>query len=487
MSEDLTISTVCLEARTRRYRINAILRRKPILEAPAEACLKALFIAERLPESALMQYLGLAPEEFDVIASQLSTNALIKRSGPDLLLTAEGKKAIDPNSEGQNREPVSDTIAFEDTAFAEAPREKARPWMLPLETTKLHEDGRPEAAQAFRDGFFAWRARKYSERSGDISSQAIGLARIASVVPLGRGSAAISAPVVLAPTSDAAFVDVSRIDLGTLTSPERRETCAEAFRKEIIAASTPQDGEKAISWIGRMIQEVPGAPALDPVDWARRVRSGEIVSAGQGQLVSQSIPSFLISGGVDTEELDSSLDEPSIAFWSPPEGDFWRLDADIEPAIRRLSQNARRFRDTKENGLCAVFRIRKGKERDTEYTWQLRQANGPFGASLLRSTPASDSTRLPLGLGEDLPQALELLLKPGHWVIAVSHMAAERAPIPIPVGVATDDPQAVQRVERLFHNMIATSKDEDWRVTGDRKSLERVFKRAFEATESENS
>lgn len=487
MSEDATIATVCLEARTRRYRIDAILRRKPILEAPAEACLKALFIAERLPETALMQYLGLAPAEFDVIASQLATNALITRSGPDLLLTAEGKKAIDPNSEGQNREPVTDTIAFEDTAFAEAPREKARPWMLPLESTQLREDGRPEATKAFRDGFFAWRARKYSERSGDSSSQAVGLARIANVVPLGRDSSAIRAPVVLAPTSNAAYVDVSRIDLGSLTSPERREVCAEAFRKGITAASTPQDGEKAISWIGRFIEELPGAPHLDPVDWARRVRSGEIVTSGQGQLISQSLPSFVTLGGVDTEQLSADFGDPPIVFWSPPEGDAWRLDADIDPAIRRLSKNGRRFDHTKEVSVSAVFRVRKGTERDTEYTWFLRQQNGPFGAALLLSTPPSDSTRLPMGLGEDLPQALELLLKPGHWVVAVSHVVAERAHIPIPIGVATDDPQAVQRVQAVIHDRIATSEVDDWRAAGDRKVCERIANRAIVATEPQKS
>ncbi|MCO0614042.1 ATP-binding domain-containing protein [Lutimaribacter sp. EGI FJ00015] len=65
----------------------------------------------------------------------------------------------------------------------------------------------------------------------------------------------------------------------------------------------------------------------------------------------------------------------------------------------------------------------------------------------------------------------------------MAHIVAERAHIPILIGVATDDPQAVHRVEGLFHDLIAKAKVEDWRITGDRNSVERVAKLALEATE----
>jgi len=66
-------------------------------------------------------------------------------------------------------------------------------------------------------------------------------------------------------------------------------------------------------------------------------------------------------------------------------------------------------------------------------------------------------------------------------------VVAERAHIPIPVGVATDDPQAVQRVQAVLHDRIAASKGSNWRAAGVPNAGERMAKRAIVATEPQQS
>lgn len=479
MQDDFTIATLALEAPVRRYRINAVLRKKTELEAPTEACLKALSVAERLSEAVLTRYLGLAQEEFDMVASELLGQALVRRSGPDLMLTQRGREELNPNAEGQKREEATATLIFEDTAFAEAPRNRSRSWMRRMTSNDLRDDGRGEAAAAFREGFIGWRARQGGSRLGDT------LARVTNVSPLGRGTAAILAPVTLAPASDAAFIDVSRIGLGDLTSAERREACAERFREAVETSSAPQDGAAALEWIRREIGQVPGAPLLDPVGWARRARLGEVESPAGAFLISESAPS-LISKGKLVPEIECQLEGESrrigevqsdVFLWSPPEAESWRLDADIEVATAYLLRSAREQNEDDTGLVAGLFRCRKGEERDVERLWQLESGRGPFGAALLVSSPRSESSLLAPGVGETLPQALELVVRPGMWALAIAHLATDRSPIPIPVGILSIEPEAVSRVTVALKDKVHEAVAQDWRGPGGRDQVAQIAQR----------
>lgn len=459
MKNELTIANLALEAPVRKYRIEAILRQKPDLEAPAEACLKALFIAERLSEAALIRYLGLAVEEFDIIAAELQNLFLVRRSGPDFIITQKGKEAIDPNAEGQRRQKVAVDLAFEESSFAEAPRGRSRSWMHRMDQCKVREDGRPEAADAFREGFSAWRARAREGKHGDA------LARVVHVAPLGRESGVIKAPVALAPASSAAYIDVSRIELGSLATPKRKEVCAERFRETVARAIAPRDGAVALDWIANKIGAIPGAPILDPVTWARRARAGDFVGPDGSILVSETAPSLIARGGLEfeAEALTPNIDSASnaVVIWSPPEGDVWRLDFDIDTAASRL------LRETKEEVtdepalVAAIFRLRKGDERDMQM-WSIERGALPFQAALLATSIRSENAVLAKGVDEDLPQALELVVCPGLWAIAIAHLATDRAPIPIPVGIATTDPIAVKNIVTALHDKVCLFKHKDW-------------------------
>lgn len=470
MTEEVIIASLALEAPVRKYRIEAILRRKPSLEAPAEACLKALSVAGRLSESALTRYLGLSVEEFDVIAAELLSKFFLRRSGPDFMLTENGKAAIDPDAEGQRREKTNTNLSFEETAFAEAPRGRAKPWMRRMAPREVREDGRPEAAEAFREGFWAWRAREREGEQGDA------LARVANVVPLGRDTAVIKAPVILAPTSDAAYIDVSKIELGSLASASRREACAERFRETVMAALSPRDGAAALEWIARHVGALPGAPLLDPVSWARRVRSGELIASNGSVLISETAPSLIARGELNSavgaaafeDEMsydDTDFRKARVILWSPPEGEAWRLDADIDAAGLRL-MNETRSGENDENGLVtAIFRLRKGEEKDAEKLWNIERS-GPFGAAIFSMSVPSSSASLAPGIGEELPQALELVARPGLWALAIAHLMTDRAPIPIPVGIATTEPVIVDHVVAVLRDKVWAASANEWRAPG---------------------
>lgn len=469
MSDDVRIANLALEVPVRRYRIEAILRQKPKLEAPAEACLRALHVTGRLSESSLARYLGLSVGEFDVVAAELLSQYLVRRSGPDLMLTETGKQAVDPNAEGQRREKAVATLAFEETAFAEAPRGRAKPWMRRMTPREVREDGRPEAAEAFRESFWAWRTRERDSNRGDA------LARVVNVAPLGKETAVIKAPVTLAPASNAAYIDVSNIELGSLTSASRREACAERFRETVSTALAPDDGNEALNWIAREIVSLPGAPALDPVSWARQARLGELVPPDRSILVSETVPSiimrniFPVESDLDDDsysnDFDPNASDAGIVLWSPPEGEAWHLDADIDSAASQLSQRNRGKND-KMGLVTAIFRLRKGSEREVVRSWDLERQTGPFGAALLSTTSRSTVAVLAPGVGEELPQALELVTLPGRWAIAVAHLSTDRSPIPIPVGIATTDPTFVERVVTILRQKIDQSSDSDWRAQG---------------------
>lgn len=482
MKDDVTIGNLAVEAPVRKYRIEMILRQKPSLEAPAEACLRALMVAERLSEAGLAQYLGLALEEFDVIASELIGQFLVRRSGPDLVLTSKGKEAIDPNAEGQKREKRTATLSFEDSAFAEVPRSRPKPWMRRMNPREIREDGRPEAAAAFREGFVAWRAREREGKHGDV------LSRVTNVTPLGRDSAVIKAPVVLAPASNAAYIDVSRIELGSLASAARREICAERFRETVTSALAPQDGAAAIEWIINNIGPIAGAPALDPVGWARRTRLGEIPTPSDTLVVSETAPSFLARDGqknefnplaadISASDSDAEFPEVGVVLWSPPEGETWRLDADIDRAALGLSREIRMEDDEERSLVTGVFRHRRGEERDIEMDWRIENGAGPFNIALLASSISNRDAPLATGVGEILPQALELVVRPRCWALAIAHVATERSPIPVPVGVFTKAPEAIERVTRVFIEKIEAAAKCDWRAPGGVKGLARSTKK----------
>lgn len=473
MDKEIIIANLALESAVRKYKIDAILRQKPSFEAPAEACLKALFITERLSEAVLIRYLGLAAQEFEVVIAELLGQFYVYRSGPDLMLTQKGKQAIDPSAEGQQRSITSAVFAFEATAFAEAPRGRAKIWMHRIPVTEVREDGRPEAAEAFREGFFSWRARERDGKSNDA------LARVSNVAPLGRETTVIKAPVVLAPTSNAAFIDVSRIELGSLASAARREACAQRFRETVMMTLSPKDGAAALSWIESELMPIPGTPALDPVGWARRARSGDLSAQDKTFLVSETAPSIIARGGLSPEgEVggdDSIASMAKLVLWAPPEGEAWRLDADIDAATQQLLRDIKADDDEGEVGLvAAVFRLRKGAESDLKKILSIEQKAEPFGAALLSTSVSREAFPLAPGIDEDLPQALELVLRPGIWALAIAHFWTERSPIPIPVGVFTTDIKHVDRVAAVFRNKINAATEKDWLTPGGHSGYARV-------------
>lgn len=481
MSDSMVIAWLALAVPARSYQIEAVLRQKPELEAPAEACLRALSIVGRLSDSTLAGYLGLSVPEFEIIAADLHSRFLVRRSGPDLILTDQGKKSIDPAAPGQKREKVSVKLSFEETAFAEAPRARAKAWMKRMNPTEVREDGRPEAANAFREGFWAWRARERRWAGREkTDSPDDALSRIVSVSPLGRETCLIKAPVVLAAASNAAFIDVAEIDLGTITSQARREECAEAFQKTVRETSAARDGGAALDWISTNIIAIPGAPLLDPVSWSRRVRLSEVSVSEGFCLVSESIPSFIARGEfnkwleeelVGRDDLNESSTDP-IVVWSPPESETWRLDADIDAACSRLQSELRD--EQAESLLAAIFRIRRGSERDMTALWKIHNRGEPFGAALLYSTARHAADDLSAGIGEELPQSLELIVRPGRWAIATAHLVSGRSPIPIPVGVATSDPVAVDKVVAALRRKIVNAEDQDWLSQGGRSGSSRA-------------
>lgn len=480
MTENFIIGTIALEVPVRRYRIEAVLREKPTLEAPAEACLKALSIAGRLTEGALVEYLGLSTGEFNVIASELLGQYLVRRSGPDLMLTDEGRKAIDPNAEGQKRTKISATLAFEEAAYAEAPlgQGRAMPWMkrMILNRNQDGHDGRPEAASAFREGFSAWKIRERERQKKKLDEGFHdSLARIVTVVPLGRDTTVIKSPVVLASASDAAFIDVSEITLGSISSPKRREICAERFQETVKVSVAPQDGGAALEWISKHVIPIPGNPEAYPVSWARHVRQGEFFVPEKTSLVAETVPSLIARGAQNDwlREATSKFqpaenyDDSDVILWSPPEGDTWRLDAKIDEAVASLQSDVALADNNSTGMVIALFRTRKGKKDEAEKIWNVRGTKGPFREILFSTTPPSDRSALSSGLGEDLPQALELVVRPRSWALAIAHLVTDRAPIPIPVGIATTDPSKVDALLSVLRERIRSSLKSDWCISGD--------------------
>jgi hypothetical protein len=492
MRDNFVIARLALETPVRRYRIEAVLRQKPLLEAPAEACLRALLVADRLSESALVQYLGLSVGEFDVIASELLGQNLVRRSGPDLMLTPFGKQALEPNAEGQKRTKATATLAFEESAFAEAPRGRSKPWMKRIAPGEVRDDGRSEAATAFREGFWAWRARERDQGDkGQVKGLDDALARVVSVVPLGRETGVIKAPVALAPASNAAFIDVSEIQLGSIASPLRRETCAERFQETVKATLSPQDGAAALEWISKKIGSVPGNPLIGPVSWARQTRLGELISPEGTLLVAETAPSFISRGELRAwleqakpeTKFDESGEGAKVVIWSPPEGDTWRLDADIDAAGARLQAEVSAPDDDNPGLVAAIFRLRKGSEKEIEQAWNIERHGEPFGAALLYSTVRNNDSLLPPGVGEDLPQALELIVRPGCWALAIAHLPTDRAPIPIPVGIASTNPLAVEEIVNALRVKVLAARDNDWCASGGRTGAVHAAARVAQNTQ----
>ncbi|MDE4061717.1 hypothetical protein [Phaeobacter gallaeciensis] len=476
MEEDLTIANIAVEVPARKYRLEFVLRRKPELEAPAEAILRALLTAERLGERPLRTYLGLRQEEFNVLIVELISKCYVHRSGPDLLLTTNGRKAIDPESEGQKREKRSVTLMFEDTAFAEVNSRYSNFWMRRMNASQVRADGRSEAISAFRQGFYSWRAREREGKPGDA------LSRVTNVIPLGRDTTVVSAPVTLAPASNAAYIEVSRIELGEITTSERREEFAERFRATVTGAHAPQDGVKALDWIEREISPIPGSAAADPVDWARRVKQGQISGGAHSILVAETAPNFISKTGIDIDfysglnrrgetSAEENIGRPDAVFWSPPEGESWSLDYSIDRAFEKLTRDLT-YRNSSEVGgaIVGVLRLRQHEVRDAESTWGIRQGQEPFDATLLAASPKSGNNAFSPGVGEDFPQALEIILCPEKWVLALAHLSTERSPIPIPVGVATEDASVVSRVSSLFRKKVLEYREDDWRTKGKRNT-----------------
>lgn len=444
--EDVEVDIASFVVRSQKFRIAAFVRKRTSIPLATEYATRLVHLVPGIRLDDLVGFFDFEPAEARILLQDLLGTGLVVERNGQLFLSQHGHEALSPMTDKLDLfeiEEITTTITLDLAAFA--PVEESS--LNPRETRLVEELKLPDrekaasAIAAAREGFDLhfqeWRLSHGRRRWLDEDTR---LHSIEDVQAVGSVPSIFQVPIRWR-SGDMPGVAPDFSELSSKGRAGSRIPLISTISARLKTIVAPADHQAAFEVVDAlddgMFRRDGVRSTVQQAEWARLATHPE-----HRVLTRAGAPGMRLVGSTSAESVRTALLDwtqgvggASVAtrtpvFWLPPQLPTWGRSVPFVNLARDLS-TAHQMDDG------TVLLARAGGRTDDEKLWQkLYGSAGKLPPLFDRclAVPASD-----------LPDALEIVLKPGSWALVLIHSPDANTSYPFPFGYITAAPQIVER------------------------------------------
>lgn len=451
MIQALELDQLSFLVRSQKFRITATAMRRSPIPLATEFAVRLVHLVPDISPELIGEYFGFKDVETKVLLQDMLETGLVIENSGKLNLSGRGYEAVSPVSDEVEvfaREEIATTQSFDLIALAPVDDEVMEPGFARL----MHEVQIPDreraanaknlVGRAFEDHFLEWRQRHGGKGRGDD----LRFETAEDVYPIKTFAAPFHISVryhLREPTG----LEADFGPLQTRGRPGSRRALIEAFSNRISGIRAPGDHDEAFHRVsvidGGVMPTLDFAQDSHQAAWLRQCIDEEarklthpyrpgrrLAGASGGQLARSALLEW-------TKQIEGG--EPAPIMWLPPFADYWGRSFSFANIVRELSAQ-------ESDGV--VLLARNGLQPKEARRWQRQFGKTERHASLFDRC---------LGVANDLPNALEIILRPNNWCMVLVHVSDQNSKLPLPLGYISGDEVLVEAFSALLAEVASTA------------------------------
>lgn len=447
--------------RAQKFKVAATLMKRTSVPLTTEYAVRLVHLIRGITPEELAGFFDFDEPETRVLLQDVLSSGLIEENAGRLQLSTRGQTALTPADDTLNIFDVDeipaivslDLIAFAPVSDADLPAREVRlVEEIPISDRQKAANSAAAARDAYDLHFHEWRLSQGRRLGLDEDTRVHSIGDAYVVRNFGTS---IEVPVRCR-LDDVPAAAPDFIELSSKGRAGSRDLMVEALSKRIqriVGATDHQAAYDLMSeYDGGIFRRDGVRSALDQNAWAalaadpdRQPFSGWIA------------PGLRLAGSTSTDAVRSALLEwtESIAgasqtrvpvFWVPPGLPHWGRSVRFASLAANLSES-----NSGEDGTVLLARI-DGSDA------AVRALRRYYGTT--ERIPALFDRCLPLER-PPIPDALELIVKPKSWALALVHAPYPQTGFPFPIGYITAAPGIVSRYSQMIAECAAATKGPD--------------------------
>jgi hypothetical protein len=445
--DGMEIDTVSFVVRAQKFRVAAMVMKRTPVPVATEFATRLVHLVQGIRLDEMAGFFDLEPAESKVLLEDvLSTGLGTERNG-QLVLSQRGHEALSPLTDTLELfevEDITTTISLDLAAFAPVDETNlnAREARI-VEELKLPDREKAAlaiaaASDAFELHFQEWRSGHGRRRWLDEDTR---LHSIEDIQVVGTFPAVFQIPVRWR-SGDPPAIEPDFSELSQRGRAGSRNPLIAALSTRLNASAAPHDHDAAFELLAELdsglFRRHGIRSSLEQHHWTSLVEKPE-----QRLLQGLAAPGLRLAGTTSTAAIRSALLDwtqsvggastatRAPVFWLPPKTAAWGRSVPFVNLASALSAA-----NGPDDGTVLLARTHEGGS-DQKFWSKLYGPTSKLSASFDRclAVPATD-----------LPDALEIIVKPGSWALALIHAPDSTSGYPFPIGYITASREIVDRI-----------------------------------------
>lgn len=441
--------------RSQKFRFVALVMKRTSIPLATEYATRLVHLVPGIRLDDMLGFFNFEPAESRILLQDVLGTGLVEERNGQLFLSDRGRGALSSASDKLDLfeiEEINPTVALDLAAFTPVEESSLNRRELQLaEELKLPDREKAAAAvvsarEAFDLHFQEWRGGQARRRWLDDDTR---LKSIEDVQAIGTTTAVYQIPIRWRP-GDVAGATPDFSELSSRGRPGSRNPLIAAISERLKSVLAPSDHQEAFDLVeqidGGILRRDGVRSSLDRVEWVSLT-----AAPNQRVLNGPGMPGIRLLGSVSSENVRGALLDwtqssggsksttRAPVFWLPPRIAGWGRSVQFVNLARDLSAAHQ-----VDDGTVLLARCRSP---DEARNWsKLYGAVGNLPSLFDRCLVVS---------ADELPHALEILVKPGAWAAVLIHSPDVNSGYPFPFGYITAAPQIVEQYQFLLAELSA--------------------------------
>ena len=449
------VDSLTFAVRAQKFRVAASIMKRTSIPLTTEYATRLVHLVRGITAEELAGFFDFDEPETRILLQELLSSGLVEDLDGRLRLSPRGQAALSPVDDSLNIFDVDevtaivsfDLISFAPVADAElADRDQRLVEELPIPDRAKAASSEAVAREAYDLHFQEWRS---------VQSPRMGLDEDSRIHTIGDAHVVrnFAAPMEVPIRYRLDNVSGASPDFADLSAKGRagsRDRLVDALSKRIqrvVGAADHQDAYDLVSdFDGGLFRRDGVRSALEQAAWAelaldpaRRDLAGWIAPGRRlvGSTSTASVRAALLEW--PTSAADSSKTRSPV-FWLPPALPHWGRSVSFASLASALSSA-----NSSDDGTVLLPRV-DGSDVMNAHLRRCYGATQRINALFDRCLPL----KLP-----SVPDALELIVKPGAWTLALVHAPDAHTALPFPIGYVTAAPGVVARYTHKLAELVS--------------------------------
>ena len=440
----IEIDTASFIVRAEKFRVAASIRKRTPIPIATEYATRLVHLVRGIRLEEMAGFFNFEPAETKIFLEDVLGTGLVIEQGGQLVLSQRGHEALSPLTDTLELFEVEDifgTISLDLVSFAPVEETKlnAREERI-VEELKLPDREKAASAvsaarEAFEYHFEEWRLSHGRYRHDD----EIRLHSIEDIQVIGTFPSVFQIPIRWR-SGDSATVEPDFSDFSGKGRAGSRTELISSLSRRLQKFVAPQDHEAAFEFVaaldGNLFRRDGMHSSQQQSYWA------DLCEREKNKSLSLGMPGLRLVGSAATHSIRGALLDwtqgiggastttKTPVFWLPPRTEGWGRSIPFVDLASALSTN-----HASDDGTVLLARCDDAVS-DPKFWTRLYGPTGKLAATFDRCLAVPTT---------DFPDALEVIIKPGSWVLVLIHAPEVSSGYPFPFGYITGASAIVDR------------------------------------------